>query len=100
MSQRKRDRRQERPTPRRGRERGVRSGPEKDPHLSFGPVQLAVLVTGVIVAVAGFWVLSTGSITLAPLLLVLGYLILIPFGLSLSGLRRAPSSKTGTTDGT
>ncbi|TVR63691.1 MAG: hypothetical protein EA422_08860 [Gemmatimonadales bacterium] len=53
-------------------------------------MQVAVLVAGVLMAVAGFWVLSTGSITVAPILLVLGYLLLIPLGLSLSGKRKAP----------
>lgn len=98
MSQRKRDRRPERPAPRRRAERTQRSAVDRDPHLVFGPVQGVVLAVGVVVAGVAFWVLSTGSITVAPLLLVLGYLVLIPLGLSLSGLRRKMGSDTGRSD--
>lgn len=94
MSQRKRERRPNGPARRRAERSGPR-GPDQDPHLSFGPVQMAVLAAGVLMAVVGFWVLSTGSITVAPILLVLGYLLLIPLGLSLSGRRKAPGSSTG-----
>ena len=46
------------------------------------------------VAVAGFWVLSTGSISLAPALLVVAYLVLIPVGLALpaGNERKDPTS--------
>lgn|GEM_PF-506409 len=98
MSQRKRDRRPERPAPRRRAQRSQQSTLERDPHLVFGPVQGVVLAVGVVVAIAAFWVLSTGSITAAPLLLMLGYLVLIPLGLSLSGLRRKPGSDNGRSD--
>ncbi len=94
MSQRKRERRPDRPTRRRP-ERERPSGPVRDPHLPFGPVQVGVLVAGVLAAVMGFWVLSTGSITVAPILLVLGYLLLIPLGLSLSGRRKMSGPGTG-----
>jgi hypothetical protein len=36
---------------------------------------------GVVSIVAGFIVLSTGSITLAPVLLVLGYVVLVPLAI-------------------
>jgi uncharacterized membrane protein HdeD (DUF308 family) len=39
------------------------------------------LIAGGAVIVAGFIALSMGSITLAPILLVLGYCVLIPIGI-------------------
>lgn len=36
---------------------------------------------GVLVAVLGFWMVAQGSITLAPILLVLAYLVLFPLAL-------------------
>lgn len=46
---------------------------------------------GVIVAVAGFWLLSGGSISAAPALLILAYLVLIPIGLVLPDRKRDSS---------
>jgi len=37
--------------------------------------------SGVVSIVAGFVLLSTGSITLAPVLLVLGYVVLVPLAI-------------------
>jgi len=39
------------------------------------------LIAGAVVIIAGFISLSMGSITLAPILLVLGYCVLIPIGI-------------------
>jgi hypothetical protein len=39
------------------------------------------LIAGAVVIVAGFISLAMGSITLAPILLVLGYCVLIPVGI-------------------
>jgi len=41
------------------------------------------LVAGLVVIIAGFITLRMGSITLAPLLLVLGYCVIIPIGILL-----------------
>jgi hypothetical protein len=38
-------------------------------------------VAGLVSLVAGYWLLSTGSITLAPLLLVLAYVVLLPLAI-------------------
>lgn len=57
----------------------------------FGRRNWQWLGAGVIVIIAGFIALSMGSITLAPLLLVLGYCVLIPVGILL-GPKRSPES--------
>jgi hypothetical protein len=41
----------------------------------------AIMGAGIVTIVAGFITLASGSITLAPILLVLGYCVLIPVGL-------------------
>ena len=40
-----------------------------------------VIVIGLILIILGYFFLKQGSITLAPILLVLGYVVLIPLGL-------------------
>ena len=42
----------------------------------------------------GFWLLSRGSITMAPLLLVLGYCVLIPIGILLPTRERKTEGDT------
>ena len=42
-----------------------------------------LLAVGLVAIVAGFMTLSTGSTVAAPLLLVLGYVVLIPLGIIL-----------------
>ena len=51
------------------------------PQITLGRRNFLFLGIGVATIVAGFIALSTGSITLAPLLLVVGYCVLIPVGL-------------------
>ena len=48
------------------------------------------LIAGAVVIIAGFISLSMGSITLAPILLVIGYCVLIPIGI-LAGPPKAES---------
>jgi hypothetical protein len=38
---------------------------------------------GLVALVLGYWLLAGGSITLAPLLLVLGYVVLLPLAIIL-----------------
>jgi len=54
---------------------------------AFGPLNFALLVAGAIVVIAGYVLLDRGSITAAPLLLVVGYAVLLPAGI-LAGWRR------------
>ncbi len=56
--------------------------PER-PQIALGRKNYIVLAIGLATIVAGFISLSQGSITLAPLLLVVGYCGLIPLGLLL-----------------
>ncbi|MEO0096784.1 MAG: hypothetical protein ABIK78_01680 [candidate division WOR-3 bacterium] len=42
-----------------------------------------LLILGIITIILGYIVLSTGDITIAPILLVLGYCVLIPLALLL-----------------
>ena len=49
--------------------------------LEFTSVNAALGAAGVASLVAGYWLLGQGSITLAPLLLVLGYVVLLPMAI-------------------
>ena len=51
--------------------------------LRFGPKNYIVLGGALVSLVLGYWLLSRGSTTLAPVLLVLGYCVLLPVGLAL-----------------
>ena len=51
--------------------------------LRFGPKNYIVLGAALASLVLGYWLLSRGSTTLAPVLLVLGYCVLLPVGLAL-----------------
>jgi len=57
-----------------------------------------LLFLGVVSIALGFWFLSKGSITLAPILMVLGYCVLIPIGLILK--LRKPKVQESTDVGT
>ena len=57
------------------------SGPQS--RLQFGPVNLALLGGAVVSLVAGYFLLALGSDSAAPILLVLGYCVLLPLGLIL-----------------
>lgn len=50
--------------------------------LQFGGRNYVVLGAALISIVLGFFLLSRGSITAAPILLVLGYCVLVPYGLA------------------
>ncbi|MDT8368965.1 MAG: hypothetical protein RQ745_07135 [Longimicrobiales bacterium] len=49
-----------------------------DATLQFGKKNAVFALAGVVALVAGYALLAQGSITLAPLLLTLGYIVLIP----------------------
>ena len=66
--------------------RSVAAAPKKKserPQISFGVKNYAVMGAGLIAIIIGYITLAGGSITLAPLLLVLGYCVIIPLGLLL-----------------
>jgi hypothetical protein len=51
--------------------------------LQFGPKNYALLAAAVASLALGYFLLSKGSTTTAPVLLVLGYCVLFPLGLAL-----------------
>jgi hypothetical protein len=65
---------------------------ETDLGFAWGRVNSLLLGLGIAVLVAGYMALSRGSTTLAPILLVLGYLGLIPASILWRG-RRASSGE-------
>ncbi len=60
------------------RKRERKSPPKK---LAFTRRNWVTLLGGVITIILGFFALSKGSITLAPILLVLGYCVIIPLAI-------------------
>ena len=52
-----------------------------DPLLSFTRTNYLLMAAGALLAIVGFVLLRGGDISLAPLLLVLGYCALIPLGI-------------------
>jgi drug/metabolite transporter (DMT)-like permease len=65
------------------RTRSSRKTIEYDLGFTWGPLNSVMLGLGITVLVAGYVALSRGSRTLAPVLLVLGYCVLIPSSLLL-----------------
>ena len=61
------------------------AGGEKRPErgFRFGPVNYALLGGGLAAIALGYALLDGGSVTAAPLLLTLGYVILLPLGILL-----------------
>ena len=53
------------------------------PALAFSTVNVVLGVAGLIALALGYYLLSQGSITAAPILLVLGYVVLVPLALIL-----------------
>lgn len=51
--------------------------------LHFGPRNYAAFGAALVCLAAGYVSLNAGSTTLAPVLLVLGYLVFVPVGLAL-----------------
>ena len=51
--------------------------------LQFSRINLAFAGGAVVTITLGYWLLSTGSITWAPILLVLGYVFLVPLAIIL-----------------
>jgi len=63
------------------RTRGVRPSREGG-DLRFGRKNAISLGSALVAILLGYLLLSRGSITAAPLLLVLGYCVLVPYGLA------------------
>ena len=63
-----------------GRREPAVSGRQGD--VSFGRRNHLTLIAALACILIGFLLLSRGSVTAAPLLLVLGYCVLVPYGLT------------------
>ena len=76
------------------RSRSDRAGAslERPRFLGLHVMNWALLLAGVVAVLFGYVLLNRGSVTAAPLLLVLGYMVLIPAGL-LAGLRQTDEPK-------
>ena len=61
------------------------AGPEVDLGFRWGVLNSAFLALGVAVLVVGYMSLAKGSLTLAPVLLVIGYCVMIPASLLVRG---------------
>ncbi len=59
------------------------SKPAKARTIPLGPRNLALLAAGAISLLAGYLLLASGSTSLAAVLLVLGYCVLLPLGIAL-----------------
>lgn len=55
----------------------------EDAFFGYGPVNLGLFLAGVVAIVLGYVYLGRGSVTAAPLLLVLGYAVLLPMAIFL-----------------
>lgn len=55
----------------------------EDAFFGYGPVNLGLFLAGVAVVIAGYVFLDRGSVTAAPILLVLGYAVLLPMAIFL-----------------
>ena len=59
----------------------------------FGKKNWIILGSGIGAIVLGFIALASGSITLAPILLVLGYCVLIPWGIMAKDTSKASEDR-------
>ena len=59
-----------------------RDGKDKD-SLQFSVINSIVAIVALLTVTLGYWFLAQGSITLAPILLVVGYVFLIPISIIL-----------------
>ena len=62
---------------------GTKTGGEKRAPLQFSAINGILGLAGLLTVSLGYFLLSTGSISLAPVLLVLGYVILLPLAIIL-----------------
>jgi len=59
-------------------DKGASAKGEISPDVGLSSLNIKLLVLSFLIIVAGFIFLSRGSITLAPILLVLGYCVMVP----------------------
>jgi hypothetical protein len=54
---------------------------QAEPEIPFGTKNYVIFGAAALVILAGYLALSRGSITLAPILLLVGYMVLVPWGI-------------------
>jgi putative solute:sodium symporter small subunit len=59
----------------------VAAGKDEPESLRFTRVNAMLAVAGILTLTLGYWLLAQGSITAAPLLLVLAYVVLLPLAI-------------------
>ncbi len=66
--------------------------------LPFKKMNYYIFLVGLLAIILGYFTLGQGSITLAPLLLVVGYCVIIPIAILYRGKERpaTPESRSGT----
>jgi len=65
------------------RKKGPQSRGGAGGSLRFSRINLVLGAAGLAAVVLGYWLLARGSVTAAPLLLVLGYVVLMPLAIIL-----------------
>ncbi len=63
--------------------------------IDFGRTNYIALGIGLFLVIVGFIFLGVGDITIAPILLVLGYCVAIPLGILLPGRKKKKESLSG-----
>ncbi|MBI4539012.1 MAG: hypothetical protein HY704_05815 [Gemmatimonadetes bacterium] len=61
----------------------ARGAEDRRPSLRFSAINLALVLAGLVSITIGYLLLAQGSVAAAPLLLVLGYVVLLPLGIIL-----------------
>ena len=87
-----------RPAPGRPPARNVSSATGEEAHLPWGRRNYILLAIGAVMLVLGFLLLSIGDTTAAPILLVIGYLGLIPWGIVASRNKASGGEKGANSD--
>ena len=88
------------PQRRKGKKQAKAAQPKRrrrEGSLVLGQRNVLLLVAGIVVILIGYFLLGRGSITAAPLLLVIGYCVIIPLSIILWAKRSddREQSKTG-----
>lgn len=63
------------------RDRTNRASDEGDAFFGYGLLNLALFLAGLLLIVVGYVFLDRGSVTAAPVLLVLGYAVVLPMAI-------------------
>ena len=74
--------------------RQVRKKKRVEGSLLLGKRNIWLLMAGIVIILLGYFLLGRGSISIAPLLLVLGYCVVVPLSIML--WVRQPDKKTDT----